>query len=170
MKPLKSRRSLHEEYLSLVDDARDKLFRAALAILGNEADAADAVSEAVCRGYKAYPSLKQKEFGVTWLTRILINHSNDVLKKRSRIIYMENPLASEILQACDPDTLGSMTFQEMIQSLPEEQRSIIVLRFINDYSLADIAGILELPLGTVKTRLYGGLKTLRVELQEVENE
>lgn len=159
----------NNDFLCLIEAVKRPLYKTALSMLRNEADALDALSETVCKAYSSYPHLREKEFEKTWITRILINHCNDILRKKGKVISFEDLPLSE---KKDLDSGGIPTYElgqpmeELLMVLPEDQRTIILMRFVNDLPLKDIADALKLPIGTVKTRLYTGLKALRVELQE----
>lgn len=160
-----------EDFLCLVENVKTPLYRTALSMLRNEADALDAVSETVCKAYSSFPSLREKQLGKTWITRILINHCNDLLRKKGKVVSFEE-LPSHISAASDsgniPEYVLGRPMEELLLLLPEDQRTILLLRYVSDLPLKDISEVLKLPLGTVKTRLYNGLKTLRIELQEEE--
>lgn len=168
MKLFIKKNSLEDEFLGLLELVKKQLYQTAFAILKNETDALDAVSETVCKAYGSYSSLREKSLWKTWITRILINHCNDVYKKKKNMISLEE--APELIQYNDTtsfsDACATFSIEDMIKILPEEQRNIILMRFVSDLPLKDIAAVLNLPLGTVKTKLYSGLEKLRVEYQE----
>ena len=136
-----------------------KLFRAAKGILGNETLALDAVSEAVFRAFKGIKNLRQPKYAETWFVRILINVANDFHRRRKNEITMET-----VPEVTYHDNHGEFNFTQMIESLQPELREIISLKYYSDYTLNEISAILNLPEGTVKSRLNRALNLLRLEV------
>jgi RNA polymerase sigma-70 factor (ECF subfamily) len=154
-----------QRFFALYNQEQGRLWRMSLALMGNEADAADALQEATIRAYRAFHQLKGGEaaFGA-WIRRILANTCNQLLKKRGRMIPVEEVVADPDAVAPDvAQTVGNETW-DAVNSLDEHYRQVVVLRFVNDLSLQDIAEALHIPLGTVKSRLHHALKLLRGRL------
>lgn len=154
-----------QRFFTLYKQEERRLWRMSMAIMGIEADAADALQEATIRGFRAFHQLKGGEvaFGA-WMRRILANTCNQMLKKRSRQIPVEEVQPDP--DAVVPDVsnnVGNETW-EAVSDLEEHYRQVVVLRFVNDLSLQDIAVALDIPLGTVKSRLHHALKLLRGRL------
>jgi RNA polymerase sigma-70 factor (ECF subfamily) len=156
-----------ESFFALFKPEQGRLYRTAWAILGNEADAGDALQEATIRAYRAFHQLKGgPEAFPSWMRRILVNTCTQILRKRMRIIPVERPedLGEEQLAAEADVPFGSEVW-EAVQTLDERYRAVVVLRFLNDMQLEDIATALSIPLGTVKSRLHTSLKLLKNRLQ-----
>lgn len=149
-----------QEYSNRVNQLRGKLYRTALLYLGSEADAVDAVDEAVYRGFLSCKTLRQPEFFSTWLTRILINICNKELRRRKRELTVDELPETAVEQ------FDSLPLRDAIRRLPRELRIIITLRYISGYTIAETARILSLPDGTVSTRQRKALSLLRLELSE----
>ena len=139
------------EYAQRAMAEKERLYRTALLYLGGEAAALDTVDEAVYRGLLACGRLRQPEFFSTWLTRILLNACADELRRRRR--------------EAAPD-YDSLPLRDAVARLPQELRSVVVLRYFSGYTLAETAEILSLPPGTVSTRQRKALALLRLELCE----
>jgi RNA polymerase sigma-70 factor (ECF subfamily) len=154
-----------QRFFTLYRQEEGRLWRMSLAIMGNEADAADALQEATIRGYRAFHQLQGGDaaFGA-WMRRILANTCNQLLRKRSRQIPVEEVQADP--DAVVPDVASNMGNEtwDAVNTLEEHYRQVVVLRFVNDLSLQDIAAALSIPLGTVKSRLHHALKLLRGRL------
>ncbi len=152
-----------EAFAALYSQLAPRLYRTALGILGNPHDAADALQEAGLKAYRYFDSLQDEQAGTSWMTRILINACYDVGRKRSRAI----PTGLEIEPAVSSEP-GGMADREMLQALqflPEEQRTTVVLRFFQDLSIPQIAQVMGVPEGTVKSRLHATLAKLRTALK-----
>ena len=142
-----------------------RFYRLAYSYLHNREDALDAVQAAVCKALEKQDSLKDADAMRTWFYRILVNVCTDLLRGRKR----EAPIAPEDL---DPgsyeDPLPDDTLARRVEALPPELRTVIELRFYEELPLKEISAVLGCPLSTVKTRLYTGLKKLRVSLEGEE--
>lgn len=148
-----------ESFVALCNAVKTNLFRVAMGILGDEALALDAVSEAVFRAYKGIRRLKEPKYVLTWFTRIVINAANDLYKRQKREFALQEIDADA---AC-VDDYSDMYFLELINGLPRELREIVSLKYYSDFTLAQVAIILKLPEGTVKSRLNRALAKLRLE-------
>lgn len=162
-----------ERFFALYRPEAGRMYRTAWAILGNEADAGDALQEATIRAYRAFDQLKGGAQAFPfWMRRILVNTCTQILRKRMRVIPVERPEDYSEEQAA-PDTadipFGSEVW-EAVRALDERYRAVVVLRFLNDMSLEEIATALDIPLGTVKSRLHTALKQLRSQLQSGDGE
>lgn len=150
-----------EEFAARVNNVKARLYRTAYLYLGSEADALEAVDEAVYQALRALKQLKQPEFFETWLTRILIRTCHKELRRRKRVLPME-----QLPETADADAYDHLPLKEAIRTLPEELRAVIILRFFSGYTQAETAALLEIPQGTVATRQRRALQLLRLELGE----
>ena len=151
----------HETFAARVQALRGRLYRTAYLYLGSEADALEAVDEAVYQALRALKKLRQPEFFDTWLTRILLNECHKELRRRKRLAPEE----------ALPETAGAVAYdglplKEAVRRLPEDLRAVIILRFFAGLSQAETAAALEVPQGTVATRQRRALQLLRLELGE----
>lgn len=154
-----------EEFARRVQEMRGRLYRTAYLYLGNESDAMEAVDEAVYQALRGLKKLRQPQYFETWLTRILINECKKELRRRKRFVSGEG-----LAETASPEMLDHLPLQEAIRQLPEELRSVIVLRCFAGYTQAETALTLDIPQGTVATRQRRALELLRLELgEEVES-
>lgn len=154
-----------EEFARRVQEMRGRLYRTAYLYLGNESDAMEAVDEAVYQALRGLKKLRQPQYFETWLTRILINECKKELRRRKRFVSGEG-----LEETASPEMLDHLPLQEAIRQLPEELRSVIVLRCFAGYTQAETALTLDIPQGTVATRQRRALELLRLELgEEVES-
>lgn len=159
--------TLEEQFFALYKSEQGRLYRTAWAILGNEADAGDALQEATIRAYRAFGQLKGGPAAFPqWIRRILVNTCTQILRKRMRVVPVERPedLQEEQVAPGLDIPFGSEVW-EAVRKLDERYRAVVVLRFLNDMQLEDIGLALDIPLGTVKSRLHTALKLLRTQLQ-----
>ena len=154
---------IREEVLTtfLVEE-QARFYRLAYSYLKNREEALDAVQTAVCRALE-----KQKPDAVrTWFYRILVNVCTDMLRQRKRVTFVP-PEALDAGSYEDPLPADG-TLAQRVDALPAEIGTIVKLRFYEDLSLKEISDVTGVSLSTVKTRLYTGLKKLRVSLEGVE--
>ena len=135
-----------QEFALRAQDQRGRLYRTAFLYLGGEHAAVDAVDEAVYRAFRDRRKLRQPEFFETWLTRILINVCKDELRRRRRECRVCVPPEPEA------EHMDALSLREAVRALPEELRSVIVLRYFTGLTLEETAAALEIPRGTVSSR------------------
>ena len=151
----------HEEFAARTQAVRQRLYRTAYLYLGSEADALEAVDEAVYQALRALKKLRQPELLETWLTRILINACHKELRRRRWVTGEES-----LPDSAGPNAYDGLPLREAIRRLPEELRTVVILRYFAGYTLEETAQSLELPRGTVATRQRRALQLLRLELGE----
>lgn len=143
----------------------NQLYRIAYSYLKNEADALDAVSEAILKAFENLDQLKSEGYMKTWLIRILINVAIDMQRHSLRHVEITENVVNQSTE--EPhDNAIELDLEQGLANLREDQRMLINLRFFEDLSLNEIAEILDEPLSTVKSKLYRTLKALRLSLSE----
>jgi len=121
---------------------KTRLYRMAFMYMGNEAAAVDAVDEAIYKGLISVKKLREQAYFETWMTRILINECKKALRRNKR----EQP--HDILPETAEEAYDALPLKEAVKRLPHELREIIVLRYFSDFTLAETAKCLEIPIGT----------------------
>ena len=152
-----------DEFAARTEAVKQRLYRTAYLYLGSEADALEALDEAVYQALRGLQRLREPEFFETWLTRILINQCHRELRRRKRMAGEE-----AIPETAGPDAYDALPLKEAVRRLPEELRLVVILRFFAGYTQAETAAALEIPQGTVATRQRRALELLRLELGEEE--
>lgn len=148
------------DYL-VTDQAR--FYRLAYSYLKNREEALDAVQTAVCRALEKQGELKEPEALRAWFYHILVHVCMDVLRSRKRVTLIP-PEALDAGNYEDP-LPSDGTLAQRVDALPPEVGTIIKLRFYEDLSLKEISTVTGWNLNTVKTRLYTGLKKLRISME-----
>lgn len=143
---------------------KESHYRLAYSYVKNKDDALDIVQESILKALNSVDSLANAEHIKTWFYRILVNTSLDVLRKKGKLSYVEDIVLDLNAEAKD-DIYENLDIQTAMDNLPHIYRIIISLRYFEDLKLEEIAAILGENLNTVKTRLYAGLKRLRIEME-----
>ena len=154
-------RGNEECFIALCTVLKTKLFRTAKGILGNETLAFDAVSEAIFRAFISIKKLRQPKYAETWFIRIVLNIARDILRRQKYEVLVEN-----IPEGLYNDNYTGMELNMLIKTLQPELREIISLKYYSDYTLDEISEILNIPKGTVKSRLNRALNLLRLEFTD----
>jgi RNA polymerase sigma-70 factor, ECF subfamily len=151
-----------ERFAALFSQQAPALYRTALGILGSPQDAADALQEAGLKAFRYFRSLQREEAGAAWLTRVLIHTCYDLGRHRSRLVPVGlEPRQDAAREAPDAD----WDLVEAVAQLPAEQRTVVILRYHQDLPVARIAEVMQVPEGTVKSRLHAALSKLRTALE-----
>ena len=150
-----------DEFAARMEAVKARLYRTAYLYLGSEADALEAVDEAVYQALRALKKLRQPEVFETWLTRILINECHRELRRRKRFAPEES-----LPDTAGPDAYDALPLREAVRRLPEDLRLVVILRFFAGYTQAETAAALNIPQGTAATRQKRALALLKLELGE----
>lgn len=147
-----------------VSENVDKFYRLAFSYAKNQEDAEDIVNESVARALTSIESLREDSYMGTWLYRIVINTSNTYLKKRSKIIFLDELINKP--EESKEDQYKDFDLYQKVMKLTPKYRNPIILRFYEDMTTNQIADILGENVNTVKTRLYTALKKLKMNIDE----
>lgn len=160
----------HQAFRQIVLKYEDDVARTVIGMLGKTEDAEDIGQEVFIRFYKSLKQFKGESSLKTYLTRIAINLSLNRLKQISkrRIIPIEEQ-GNKIVEEKKHD--DEMELKEIVNlalgKLDPEFRSVIVLRLIQGFSTRETANMLDIPLGTVLSRLSRAQEKLKIELQNL---
>lgn len=138
---------------------QDTLFRVSFSLLPSRYDQEDAVQESIRIALQKLHTLRQEQFFSTWLIRILINECYRILRKKRREVPSEE-IATYLPQGADSDVIDAL------MKLDAKLRLPIMLHYVEGYTIKEIATMLHIPEGTVKTRMNRGRKLTRLELEE----
>lgn len=152
-------------FLKLFQEYESVIYRTAFMYVKNQNDALDVVQETAYRSFKSIGILNEPKYFKTWLIKIAISCALDMLRKQKKVIQMRPGYMELISEDVKEDIDLEVTFQELIEFLDEDEKSVIILRFYHDMTIKEVAESLNIPLGTAKTILYRALKRLRKELK-----
>ena len=151
-----------EEFFSRVERIRAKMYSIAYSYFYSESMACDLVDDAIYRGYLKKRSLKDEAFFETWMIRILMNLCATQYKKSKKHRSFEEYVVDHEGMV-DPST-QRLELIDAVSKLPEDLRKIITLKYFGDYTTKEIAETLDIPMGTVGTRVRKALELLRDDL------
>ena len=154
-----------EEIGNIIMENMQTMYRVAFTILKNEEEIYDAISNTTVIVFEKINTLKKEEFFKTWLTRILINECYKIYNQNKKIIYLENCNTETLgnLQFTEKDRLDEMDTRNLIKSLTKDLKETVTLYYLEDFSVKEISNILQIPEGTVKSRL----SRARSELEKI---
>ncbi len=146
----------NEAFEQLIEENKLKMYKVAKSILKNEDDVCDAIQNALMSAYTNLNKLQNNQFFSTWLIRILINKSYDIVNKNQRIYSKVTDIdeynTNDSLKSYDNYNSESLV-ENILTKIDDDLKTITVLYYYNDYSVNEIAMILDIPEGTVKSRL-----------------
>jgi len=174
------KKRFQEEAMPLLDS----LYAGALRMTRNPADAEDLVQETMMRGYRAFNRFEPGTNLKAWLFRILTNAYINTYRKKQREprkvsqdeveefdLYRElkdhDPSLSVTPETIVLDSLVDSDILEAIDDLPEQFRMAVVLSDVEGFSYAEMAEIMDVPMGTVMSRLHRGRKALQKRLWDI---
>ncbi len=174
----KAKRGDHSAFAELVDKHRDKIFAYLYRMVGNREDALDLAQETFLRIFSNLRNFQLGQPFKPWLYRIATNLAIDHLRRRRPTIALDAPLVDGeplrlelVEQGPGPAEQHERAelaayLAQKVAELPPNYRSVILLRHGHDLSYQEIADILQVPVSTVKTRLFRAREALRLKLSE----
>lgn len=164
MKLLSSNKKIKEKKVKdYIVNNQEGFYKVAYSYVKNQDDALDIVHDSICKALSKLDSLKDEEAIKPWFYKILINSSIDYIRKNSKYVALEEELLSD--EHNSNDTYTDIDLQRALEKLPEEYRVIIVLRYFEDMKIDEIANVLSQNTNTIKTKLYTGLRRLKIKIK-----
>lgn len=152
------------EFGERVRACQTTLYRIALSVTGNPADAEDAAADAVLKAWEKRESLKDERYFETWLTRILINAARDLVRRRKR---RGETALTETLPAPEKTDVGAL---RAVLRVEEKYRLPLVMSGALGMTAGEISRSLGVPVGVVRWRIEKGRKLARAEIRREEGE
>ena len=147
---------------NIIQDSMQSMYRVAFGILKNEDEIYDAISNTTVIVFEKISTLKKEDYFKTWLTRILINECYKIYNQNKKVIYLENctPETLNSFQITEKDSLEELDTKNLIKNLSKDLKETVMLYYFEDFSVKEIAKILNIPDGTVKSRLSNARREL----------
>lgn len=159
-----------DAFVVLMEHRQARMIRVADAILGNRSDADDAIQETLISIWRELPRLRVSTQFDAWADRILVNACRLVLRRRNRRSIREiaplgafDGVAREASH--DEPVAARDAFSRAFESLDPNARALLVLRHLEDWPVPQIASVLRIPEGTVKSRLFAARRALESALE-----
>lgn len=155
-----------EQLGTLVLNSERQLYSTAKTILFDDQDCADAIQETIVKAFSKIETLRNDKYAKTWLIRILMNECYTLLRKSSKLVSLEE--MSQVTEFEEDEKTDYSNLYKAVNSLKEELRLPVILYYIEDFSIREIAQILEITEGAVQKRLARARGKLKCNLQESE--
>lgn len=160
-----------EAFERVLEQYEQKVFRLAYSMLGNRALAEDAAQEILVRIWRALPAYRGLSSLSTWIFAITRNACLSALRSggRAKLLSLEEPAVRVAAEARLQSGSGedrSTDISGLVEQLPEKYRQVVTLFYMQEKSYAEVAELLDLPMGTVKTYLHRARKDLAAALIE----
>ncbi len=167
----KAKKGNKEALVQLVMAEKDVYYKLALTYMGNAHDAMDAMEDMIVKLYENIHQLKKDEAFYSWSKTILVNGCKTSLRKQNKLVSIEQWQAADEIgvedvsasRLRDPyiSSEQQIDIQAMLLHVNEHQREAIQLKYFHDFDYETIAEMTNVSLGTVKSRIFQGLKKLR---------
>ena len=164
----KAQKGNDKAYVMLFQQYEADIYRMAYVYVKNKEDALDLVQEVAYQSFKKISTLKKPEFFKTWLMKITINCALNLINKNKKVIPLNSNL-DMLMRTEDEDIALTLSLNKLIDTLQEDEKSVILLKYYDDRTLKEISEILDIPLGTAKSVLYRALDKLRQNFKEVDS-
>ena len=164
----------------LVRRYQDRLFNTVYRMIGNADDAQDVVQEAFLNAYQSLHGFKGDALFFTWLYRIAVNSAISYKRRRRNVLSLDSGKNGEQrLEPADPSTLSrpgyaldqaeqEQRIQQALNRLSAEHRAVLVLKDMEGQKYEAMAEILQVPIGTIRSRLHRARLELRNLLENAE--
>lgn len=160
-----------EAFEELIEEYKLPIYKTAKAILKDEDDVCDAIQDTALSIYKNINNLKNEKYFKTWVIRITINKCYDIISKHKlnneKIEKMQSDV-SEVQSSFDSNIIAKTDLERAMNLLEEDLKLITVLYYYNDMSISDISEVINIPKGTVKSRIFRAREKLYHILNEEE--
>ena len=157
------------EFSLLADRYLDTAYRLASVVLGDPTEAEDAAHDAAVLAWRNYGTLRDPDRFEQWFCRIVLNVCRDRLRRRRRHPVVELPIDDGEGSLHAPDQTGRLFTRDALDRafvrLDPDHQIVVALRFYRDLTVEEMARRLEIPAGTVKSRLHHALRRLRAEME-----
>ncbi len=153
-----------DAFTELMELNMQSMYKTAWVYLKNDMDIADAIQDTILACYENLDTLRNQKYFKTWMTRVLINKCNDIIRKRQyfediEVVTIEGELDQQF-ERCE--------WKELLNSIEEKYGIVILMHYYDGLSAKEIGKVLGLNTNTVLTRLRRGRQLLRKELEVSE--
>lgn len=148
-----------DAFIELMESHKTSMMRAAMAILHDQEDTADAIAETVAEAFSQLRDLRQPKYFKTWLTRVLISNCYDILRQRGRYVPLDELPESPSPHGQPSD--AALDIRESLSALAENDRLVLTLYYMDGFKVREIAKMLGVKENTIKSRLTRSRQRLK---------
>jgi RNA polymerase sigma-70 factor (ECF subfamily) len=161
-----------EGFDALVHARLDSCYRLAAVLLGDRAEAEDAVHDAILRAQRSWISVRDGRAAPAWLDRIVVNECRDRLRRRrvGRAVVAAQPPNDLTTRSVDAASAERAALRDALAVLSVDHRVVVVLRYLLDLTVDEIAARTGTPAVTVKSRLHHARRELRAAYDAAERQ
>lgn len=146
--------------LEWIDLKKTKLYKLAWAYLRNHADVEDVFHNTIIKVIENAHKLKNEAAFEGWFISILLNECRKILRNKKRVLLSEDIYDDVIVRTLDDEDIKH-DLSEGLKNIDEDYKEVVILKYYSGYSQKEIAEILNMPIGTVKNKIFRGLRALR---------
>ena len=159
----KAKKGDKEAFSQLIEEVKKQSYKIAYCYLNSQEDSLDAVCDAIEKAFNNIKKLNEPKFFKTWFIRIVINECKKKLREKERVVY----LADEIFERESKSGIndGKLDLENLLKELPQIERLLIYMKYYLGYTLEEISNVVDLPEGTVKSKIYNNLKKMKIKLE-----
>ncbi|MCT2534940.1 RNA polymerase sigma factor [Aquibacillus koreensis] len=164
----KAQKGNKEALLQLIMEQQNEYYRLAYTYMGNQHDALDAMEDMIVKLYENIDTLKKRESFYSWSKTILVNCCKTMIRKKQKIVLIDD---WDVPKCSDQDYYEStkdqvnrehqMDIENMLKHVNEKQAEAIQLKYLHDLDYQSIAEMTNVSVGTVKSRVFQGLKKMQ---------
>lgn len=159
---------IYTALIELIEKKQESIYRLAYSYVKSQDTALDMVQESIYKAIKAYDKIQEVSGVKPWFYKILVNTCMDELRRAKRIITTAPEEIPEEVEDNLSTKADYMVLHKALEQLDPETKTVIVLRYFEDMKLTEIARVLEENINSVKSRLYRGLRSLKIQMKEGE--
>jgi RNA polymerase sigma-70 factor (ECF subfamily) len=156
-----------DAFQTLIHEEKEKMYKMAYVYMRNEDDALEVFQESLYKAFKSIDTLKNNDYFSTWVIRILINTAIATLKKKQKLVSISNDMLEHMGNVEHFPSEDHLDLLGAMDEIDEKYKTVLLLRFYEDYTVKQIATFLNCPEGTVKTNIRRGLEVLKSKLKGV---
>lgn len=156
-----------DAFQQLIHMEKEKLYKMAYIYMRNEEEALEIFQETVFRAFESIRKLKNDQYFSTWVTRILINAAISSLRKKKHVVLINEEVWGNLPNNDLSENDVQMDLLNALDEIEEKYKTVLLLRYYQDYTIQQIAVILDCPEGTVKTNIRRGLAVLKEKMKGV---
>lgn len=166
---MKSKKGDISAFMGLLREKKQIIYKISFTYTKNSYDAEDCISEAAIKAFEKIKQLKNVDKFYSWYTSILINICRRHIKNKVNASTEEE--LNEIRDTFSYKSIDDRIMVEgLLGKLRKDERDILALRYLKDYSIQEVADIMDIPLSTAKTKIYRTLNFLRSKSGGIRNE